>query len=278
MRQILFWIAAIVITLATVIYQKKTGPTYPEKATYTIDNQTRTITLTRSGETSIDVEVTIDSLPLEWEATLYYRKYPTTTDWITEPFMMNANGGVTTYLPSQPAAGKLEYYIEMENLVTQEAFSIKKDEPVVIRFKGAVPAFALIPHIILMFIAMLLSNLAGIMAAFMHSRFKFYMLLTIITLFVGGLVFGPIVQHYAFGQAWTGWPLGSDLTDNKTLIAFVAWLVALLVNRKEDRPLVVIFAALVTMAVYLIPHSLRGSELNHETGEIVTGIITTFMH
>lgn len=278
MRKVLFWIAAIVITLATVIYQRKTGPTYPEKVTYSIDNQTKLLTLTRSGETNIDIEVTIDSLPLEWEATLFYRKYPTNSDWAAEPFMMNANGGVTTYLPSQPAAGKLEYYIEMENLVTQEAFSIKKDEPVVIRFKGAVPAFALIPHVLLMFIAMLLSNLTGIMAAFMHERFKFYMLLTIIALFVGGLVFGPIVQHYAFGQAWTGWPLGSDLTDNKTLIAFVAWLVALLVNRKEDRPLVVIFAALVTMAVYLIPHSLRGSELNHETGEIVTGIITTFMH
>ncbi|MBN1989555.1 MAG: hypothetical protein JW783_09190 [Bacteroidales bacterium] len=277
MRKVLFWIAAIVITLATVIYQQKTGPTYPEKVTYSIDNQTKLLTLTRSGETNIDIEVTIDSLPLEWEATLFYRKYPTNSDWAAEPFMMNANGGVTTYLPSQPAAGKLEYYIEMENLVTQEAFSIKKDEPVVIRFKGAVPAFALIPHVLLMFIAMLLSNLTGIMAAFMHKRFKFYMLLTIIALFVGGLVFGPIVQHYAFGQAWTGWPLGSDLTDNKTLIAFVAWLVALLVNRKEDRPLVVIFAALVTMAIYLIPHSLRGSELNHETGEIVTGIVTTFI-
>lgn len=277
MRQILFWTAAIIITLTTVMYQRKTGPTYPEKVTYSIDNQVKNLTLTRSGETCVDVEVTIDSLPLEWEATLYYRKYPTTGDWLAESFMMNVNGGVSTNLPNQPPAGKLEYYIELENLVTHEAFSIKREDPVVIRFKGAVPAFALIPHVLLMFVAMLLSNLTGIMAAFMHKRFKLYMLLTIIALFVGGLVFGPIVQHYAFGQAWTGWPLGSDLTDNKTLIAFVAWLVALLVNKKEDRPLVVIFAALVTMAIYLIPHSLRGSELNHETGEIVTGIVTTFI-
>jgi len=32
------------------------------------------------------------------------------------------------------------------------------------------------------------------------------------------------VQHYAFGQLWTGVPFGWDLTDNKTLLAALAWV------------------------------------------------------
>jgi hypothetical protein len=53
--------------------------------------------------------------------------------------------------------------------------------------------------------------------------------------FVGGLILGPPVQLEAFGALWTGWPFGADLTDNKTLIAVLAWVpavVAALRNKK----------------------------------------------
>ena len=50
--------------------------------------------------------------------------------------------------------------------------------------------------------------------------------MTIIFLLLGGFLFGPIVQKFAFGQFWTGWPFGEDLTDNKVLFALIAFLVA----------------------------------------------------
>ncbi len=43
-------------------------------------------------------------------------------------------------------------------------------------------------------------------------------------LVLGGFLLGPIVQKYAFGAFWTGWPFGEDLTDNKTAVAVLAWL------------------------------------------------------
>ena len=46
--------------------------------------------------------------------------------------------------------------------IQREANYILKEEPVVIRFKGGVPAFILIPHILFMFLAMLFSTLAGL--------------------------------------------------------------------------------------------------------------------
>ncbi len=80
---------------------------------------------------------------------------------------------------------------------------------------------------------------------------------------LGGFVFGPWIQYQAFGEWWTGVPFGWDLTDNKALIAAVAWAVALW-RLRGGRPArgAVIGAALVTLVAFLIPHSLFGSEFD----------------
>jgi hypothetical protein len=79
------------------------------------------------------------------------------------------------------------------------------------------------------------------------------------------MIFGPIMQKYAFGAFWTGVPFGIDLTDNKTLIAVIGWLIALIALRKTIHPKRwIIFASVLMFVVYLIPHSVLGSELNYK--------------
>jgi hypothetical protein len=79
-----------------------------------------------------------------------------------------------------------------------------------------------------------------------------------------------VVQRYAFGKYWTGFPFGYDLTDNKMLIMWLVWLAACAVigfrpRKREVRARVVlVIAVLVMMTVYLIPHSLRGSTLDYD--------------
>jgi len=64
--------------------------------------------------------------------------------------------------------------------------AINKDEPVInIRFKGGVPALVLIPHIIIMFMAMLFSNLAGIMSIARYPQYKKYAFWTLLLLIAG---------------------------------------------------------------------------------------------
>ncbi|MBI4877207.1 MAG: hypothetical protein HY822_21445, partial [Acidobacteria bacterium] len=83
-------------------------------------------------------------------------------------------------------------------------------------------------------------------------------------LLVGGMILGPVVQKYAFDAFWTGWPFGHDLTDNKTAVAFVAWVGAWVASARSRNPRRwMVFAALVTLAVFLIPHSVLGSELDY---------------
>lgn len=47
-RTILFWVLALVLTLAMARYQRKTGPTYPVDGTVTVAGQTITYELLRS--------------------------------------------------------------------------------------------------------------------------------------------------------------------------------------------------------------------------------------
>jgi len=268
-----YWFFAVVITLSALVYQRVTGPTNPKRVKTTFENQIVKNKLPRSGDSGTDCKVELKNIPTGWEASLNYRKYPIKGEWVATAFTAEESGKIIAALPHQPAAGKLEYYIEFKNISNNNVVNIGKDEPIVIRFKDPVPVWALAPHILLIFIAMLFSNLTGLMAAFNHDRFKYYGVLTIMFLFVAGFIFGPLVQKFAFGAYWTGFPFGYDLTDNKTLIAFVGWAIAVYFNWKTRRPFLSVLAAILMIVVYSIPHSLRGSELNYETGKVVTGFI-----
>ena len=153
---------------------------------------------------------------------------------------------------------------------------VLNENPVIIRFKGAVPAGVLIPHILFIFIAEQLSFVAGLYAIYKIDRYKLYSWLTVAFLIMGGFVLGPVIQKYAFGELWTGFPFGQDLTDNKVLFALIFWIIALVFNYKKDRPNLVILAAVVFFLITLIPHSLFGSEMDYESGEVIQGMIMMF--
>ncbi len=291
MKNSLYWILTIVITLSAAYYQRKTGPTYPKQIDITVNQKEYGQRLVRSMEIGDRSAVKLSIDDQDISATLYYKRFKTNDDYqvaefkfethpidswlMNKVFKMTEENGYFAYVPEQAAAGKLQYYFEINDKNGKSEYF--NNEPVVIRFKGAVPSIYLTPHILLMFIAMLLSTLAGLMAIGKHKSYKKYGVLTFVFLLLGGMVLGPIVQYHAFGAAWTGIPLGWDLTDNKTLIAVLFWLLAVLANRKQARPGLTILAALMLLLIYSIPHSMFGSELDYSSGEVVSGTIITFM-
>jgi hypothetical protein len=111
---------------------------------------------------------------------------------------------------------------------------------------------------------MLFSTRAGLAALDRKSNPRKLALWAAALLFIGGFILGPLVQHFGFGPYWTGFPLGFDLTDNKTFIAMIGWIIALIAGRK-GKPARgwVLAAALLLLVVYSIPHSLLGSELDY---------------
>ena len=189
-----------------------------------------------------------------------------TADDFTPVAMAQQDGALVAMLPAQPAAGKLEFYLELQN--GQESVRIQDgEEPIVLRFKDPVSPYVLVPHIAFMFFAILFGIRTALGAA-LGSDVRRLSWTTLTLMTVGGMILGPLVQKQAFGAYWTGWPWGYDLTDNKTLIMWIVWVASCIVlqwkpEAKRAGRAVVLVGALVMMVVYLIPHSMRGSELDY---------------
>ncbi|MGB8492091.1 MAG: hypothetical protein WCE64_13625 [Bacteroidales bacterium] len=286
MKKFALWFLAFVITIGAAYYQRKTGPTYPKRISVVLNDSTYELNLIRSLDLNERPEVKLGITDTTIKARLYYKRFRTNDDYtesdfrykvypVNSPFMNKVlkiyrDSGFFASVPPQPPAGKIQYYIQLTD--SKGTKTLEKDEPVVIRFKDSVPASILVPHILIMFIAMLFSTLAGLMSVVRYPRYKMYAVWTLLLLFAGGMVLGPLVQKFAFGDLWTGVPFGWDLTDNKTLIALIFWILAVLMNRKKERPAYVILASVVLLLVYSIPHSMFGSELNYASGQVTQGL------
>jgi len=259
--KLLLWIVAFLITILTAYYQRVTGPTYPLKGKIKFSGKEIDYKLDRSHGGNGDQIVKIKIPDQEIKGSLYYKRYKTNDSYI-EVKMQYSNGELKAGLPHQPPAGKLEYYIKLYN--KQNVIHLPENRSVVTRFKGHISLYVLIPHILFMFTAMLLSVRTGLEIFNKESNYKKLTYWTIAILFLGGLILGPIVQYYAFGAFWTGVPFGWDLTDNKTLIAMLGWLIALFMYGRSKKPkLWAVYASLLLLVVYLIPHSVLGSELDY---------------
>jgi hypothetical protein len=271
-KQTFLWILAVLVTLVTAYYQRKTGPTKPVSHSVELLGETIESSFPRShgGETDAEIRITAENNKIE--GMLVYKRFK--SDQLPDTLAMSRVGpDLVAYLPVQPPAGKLEYQV----LLRFDGQDAPINEvPIVIRFKGDVPALVLIPHILFIFAAQLLSLLAGLYAIYRLNKYKIYGILTVIFILIGGFILGPIMQKFAFGAYWTGFPLGQDLTDNKVLFAMVFWILAVAMNTRKERPAYTWIAAAVFFLINMIPHSLMGSELDYESGEVMTGMILLF--
>lgn len=254
------WIIAIVLTLVIVVYQRATGPSYPIKGNIEINNAKINYKLLRTWGGTEDAKIEIYVPDSSFSGSMIFRRYKSNDEW-TEEKLSKKNNILTATIPNQPPAGKVMYKIFLQNKNQEYPLT---SEPVIIRFKGDVPAFVLIPHILLMFLAMLFSTRTGIEAFTSNLNIKKLTFITLVCLFIGGIILGPIVQKYAFGAFWTGWPFGNDLTDNKTVLTVILWFIAFYkVSRNNNSKWWIIAASITLIAIYLIPHSVLGSEIDY---------------
>lgn len=251
-RTTLFWILAIVITLVSAFYQRVTGPTYELSGKIILDGKVIVYKLERSHSSSSNYLIEIKTGDNSIHGKLYFRKFNTQNEFSE----VNMTGGeiLRAELPAQQRLEKLEYYIKL--FKDQSTVQIPLEKNIIIRFKDDVPLVVLIPHIFAMFFAMLLSTRTGLEFFNKEPRFEKLGLWTIIVLFIGGFALGFAMNGFAFGDMWGGWPFGNDVTDNKTQIAFIVWLIAFYMIKKNKKPaLWALLAALVMIVVYSIPHS-----------------------
>ena len=273
LKSTLWWIFAVFFTIAMATYQKRTGPTYPISGKTTLNGKEIKYKLIRTAENDKDAEIALNVPDTSIRGTITYKRYKS-NDSLTSVALTRRNDTLYFMMPVQPAAGKMMYEITLSSGSEQVVLKAKNDEFAVMRFKGPVPLYILIPHILAMFLGLLFSTRTAIEALIGGIRTYKLALWTLAFLVIGGMILGPIVQKYAFGAFWTGWPLAGDgtfnlfrlgdMTDNKTLVMVIAWLIAVFKLRKDPKnKFWPAFAAVMVMIVYLIPHSVLGSEIDH---------------
>jgi hypothetical protein len=260
MRSLLLWVLALLITAASSVYQRVTGPTYPFRGCAVVAGQQVKFKLPRSHGGPGDAEIRLHVPDPGISGTLKFQCFRSYDAWTTQS-MWREGESLVARLPHQPPAGKLEYKITLD-AAGGDPVTLTPD-PVVLRFRGDVPEVVLVLHVAGMVLAMLLSARAGLEALVRGPRTYPLAVWSAVSMVLGGLVLGAMVQKAAFGAYWTGWPLGQDLTDNKTLAAAILWLVAVwrTARNKTSRGWV-LAACLCALVIWLIPHSVLGSELD----------------
>jgi len=256
----MIWIFAIIFTVVIAGYQRRTGPTYPMKVKKELGQAVIKTELIRTYDGPDDARIILNIPDTAIKGKIQFRRFKSYDNWTTAP-MVRKGDSLIASLPHQDISGKVMYYI---TLIRGNEQVLLNDDAAVLRYKGYIPMFILLPHILIIFLAMLFSTITGLEAITKGSHTYLYTWITIITLFIGGLVLGPIVQKFSFGVYWAGWPFGHDLTDNKSVVAFLFWIIALIVQyRNREKRLWTILASIVLLIVFLIPHSLLGSEIDY---------------
>ena len=187
---------------------------------------------------------------------------------------MTPEAGVfSARLPTLEKGKKWFYHIDVikDNVLLT---TLPADRDQFIKFKGHISPLILIPHILFMFATIFF----GMMAIFTSvdlargkgdvKRSVLFVLLTFISAFIGGIPLGIAVSAQTFGgSGWGGWPLGTDITDSKTEVLLLFWLVTLILSWKglkgQKLPIsdslysaLVIISLVVTFITFLIPHSI----------------------
>ena len=274
---VVLWVLAVLLMLTSAVYQRLTGPTYPLRGQLTLNGQSAGYKLLRSEYTDTSARIEVPDPSGSATGVLYYKRYKTDDNYTpvqlqrehVKPVMRDTGPDLLwAELPAQPPAGKLEYYLEL-NTAQGSVHVPDTGQSVVIRYKGRTPMPVLIAHIFFMFFAVLWGIRTLLEVLFKRSGVRWLSWTTLILLTVGGMILGPTVQHYSFGEAWTGVPFGWDLTDNKTLLMWLGWVAAMFFIGWGRRPLTArgrwaaLLAALLMVGMYVIPHSMYGSELDY---------------
>jgi hypothetical protein len=277
-RSILFWVLAVLGTLACLTYQDKTGPTYPLEGHLETSKGPVTFKFLRSETIGNELKIMLlDPVPEGVSGYVKYRRFKSHDDWsvaemesgafeFRRRWEVESVDGLGALLPSlEERAGKYEFFVFIDDQ-DGEPVSVTGDQPIYARYKAPVPGWALMVHVFIIFLSMAFA-VRTVLEALVNGKYKWMIWATIISFVLGGFVFGPIVQYYAFGVYWSGIPFGHDWTDNKVVVELIFWLIAAYLNRGTRRHRWSVYlAGVATLAVYFIPHSIFGSEYNYITG------------
>ncbi|MGD9402698.1 MAG: hypothetical protein PVF95_10570 [bacterium] len=195
--------------------------------------------------------------------------------FVVVPMQRFEEGRYFGKIPAHERGSLIKYYLEGragEDLVVQvPAEGRPRFE---FYFKGTPNRYLLIAHIVIISIALFFFVLAGYFGyrGLSDRRANLHAprlgLVGAVLFFISGIAIGMIVSFQTYGRPWTGFPLGTDLTDTKSLAIVLYWIAATFLYRgsalRKDPstdmlpgrtiPYVYIAGLVLTVVLFLLPH------------------------
>lgn len=260
----IIWFLSFTITIFIAIYQRITGPTYPVKGKIDINGKNVRYYLPRSCTIKKDDCIARIYIP-GLDGYLLYKRYNVNEDFKKVNILTDRGFSYFRLNSDFPKAAKIEYEVYIRN---GDGYFKLNPGRIILRFKGDVSSILLFFHIAFMFLFMLFSTYIFLELNINQNLNRKIFYLNYFFM-VAGVLSGTIVQFYAFDKFWSGFPVGNDLTDNKSLVMFILWTLTMFsVLRSKDSRKLLNFSFIMTMLVYLIPHSLFGSEYDFSTNKV----------
>ena len=179
-------------------------------------------------------------------------------------------------IPPQSRGDVLQYYIEARTAsdMVVRAPAKERAEGFTVKVKGKPNTILLATHVIIIFIALFFYMFSGYLSvrALQHRRSLLYIprvaFLGTATFFVASIPLGMVVAYQTYGVPWTGFPVGDDLTDNKSLVILIYWIVCAVLYRgslwRKDPshdflpmitlPYVHLAGSILTALLFALPH------------------------
>jgi hypothetical protein len=274
-------LAAIVFTLVLLVISYLTSAGKPEFEAVIKDSVKAELTTVTShtgeGDAKIEVKATFPP-EKDYKVELNYRK-STETNYTSVPMIKQGNI-YSAAIPHQDRGKKVLYYVSLtdpqgKRVTLPDGVDVVK-RAYLLKFKGNVPAYILILHIIAMLgglyysIRVLFSSFSILNHKDALINLGKYVFRTTLLLFIGGVPLGILVNYFVFGIFWEAIPFGWDITDNKTQIILLYWILLLIfmrgtifrknkgMNLANEKVLAImgICGFILTLGLYLIPHSL----------------------
>jgi hypothetical protein len=226
------------------------------------------------NDAPVYVEVTASPDVSDQEVFLYYGTEPAEYELVRmKPLEEGRYFGM---IPALSRATLVHYYVEARagtDLVARVP-SDTDEEAFVFYFKGIPNRKILVAHVVLMFVSLFIFIFAGYLAvkAIKDRRIVLHIprlsFLGVVIFFVSSFPLGMVVAYQTYGTPWSGFPIGTDITDNKSLGIVAYWAAATFfyrgsVFRKDPNgdlfsmttlPYVYLVGVIVTIALFLIPH------------------------
>ena len=248
-KKVLFLAIALGITIIATFVQQFASYDRPRKALIMINEEIYTLKLPVVHDANEECVVEINIPDTSVTGKMFYRVHESTEAWHSNNLIRMSDNLISILPITQPNV-KLEYYLMLNSRSSQ--FAVVKDEPVVIRFQKEVPKYLLYPYVLLMFLALIISNFAGMLTVYNIDSYKKYVRITFY-LFCACLLFGLIWHIISFRHFFLQVNPNNDLSFFKYLIILGIWWVVYKISQKKDWRYLTLGASVLTLVLYCLP-------------------------